>query len=426
MNPRTTGDDAAIPFAHPVYVRTVLDYLGSQGAQIPAVLRRVGLAWKDLYDGQGMVDFVVFRRFVAHALEYSGERSLGLLAGSMLQPYHSPIGIGAVTSDTLGQALQFLTRYTRLIFAGLDFELENGPRWSFFKIKPLRPLFETEVFVVQSILGMHYRLLEAILGRHVDELVVGLPYPSEGSPSGLRFIRTVTFNHPCLTFRLPVELLATPSVSVDRKTCFEASQTCQRMESEQQRGEFVERVRHVLRSRMQDNPDASELAADLGVSPRTLVRRLVEAGVTYSDIKDEFRRTHAAWYLKHSDLSIEAIASQLGYDDPTSFGRKFKEWYGMTPSRTRKELRNANADLPPPRPEAAAPAPAREEVPGEERPAAPDGARRPHPIEHIILPAAQDTSPLTFQPVIAPGTAASDLPSAQPAPARGGKSKNAR
>jgi AraC-like DNA-binding protein len=290
------------------------------------VLRRAGLAWKDLYDGQGMVDFMVFRRFVAHAIEHSGEHSLGLLAGATLQPYHSPIGIGAVTSDTLGNALSFLARYTRLIFAGLDFQLENGPRWSLFKVKPLRPLFETEVFVIQSVLGMLHRLLEAILGRHVDELVVGLPYPSEGSPSGLRFIRTVTFNHPCLTFRLPVQLLDAPSVSADRQAFFEALQTCQRMESERQRGEFTERVRGALLARLADNPDAGELAADLGVSPRTLVRRLVEAGVTYSDLKDELRKAHAAWYLRHSELSIEAIATQLGYNDPTSFGRKFKEW----------------------------------------------------------------------------------------------------
>jgi AraC-like DNA-binding protein len=338
------GGECAIPFAHPVYVRAILDYLGSQGAQIPSVLRLVGLAWQDLYDGrQGLVDFVVFRRFVAHVIEHSGERSLGLLAGAALQPYHSPIGIGAVTSGTLGQALEFLARHAQLIFAGLHFELDNGPRWSFFKVKPLRPLFETEVFVIQSVLGMFHRLLEAILGRHVDELVVGLPYASDDSSSGLRFIRTVTFNHPCLTFRLPAQLLDAPSVSADRKTCFEAAQTCQRMASEQQRGEFVERVRNVLLTRMPDNPDASELATDLGISPRTLVRRLVEAGATYSDIKDEFRKTHAAWYLKHSELSIEAIAAQLGYNDPTSFGRKFKEWYGMTPSGMRKKLRRGGS-----------------------------------------------------------------------------------
>ena len=88
----------------------------------------------------------------------------------MFQPYHSPLGIAAVTSDTLGQGLQFVTRHGKLIFGGMEYQLENGPRWSTFKVKPIRPLCETHIFVIQSILGAHCRLLEAVLGRPVDEL----------------------------------------------------------------------------------------------------------------------------------------------------------------------------------------------------------------------------------------------------------------
>ncbi|MBO9515687.1 MAG: AraC family transcriptional regulator [Variovorax sp.] len=341
MKTSSTGDEISIPFAHPAFVRTVLDYLGSRGVQPSAVLERAGLAWQDLHDGQRMVDFTVFRRFVSHAIECSGDRALGLLAGAMFQPYHTPLGIAAVTSDTLGQALQFVARHAKLIFGGMEYQLENGPKWSTFKVKPIRPLCETHIFVIQSILGAYYRLLEAVLGRPVDELAVGLPYPRPDGEdeSSLRYVRTVTFDQEYLTLQLPAKLLDEPSRSADPQAFFEAAQTCQRMESEQKRGEFVQRVRQALQERMTDNPDASELAADLGVSSRTLVRRLVEAGVTYSDIKDDLRKSHAAWYLKHTELSMESIASQLGYTDPTSFGRKFKDWYRMTPSTMRRELR---------------------------------------------------------------------------------------
>ena len=57
------------------------------------------------------------------------------------------------------------------------------------------------------------------------------------------------------------------------------------------------------------------------MSVRTLVRRLAEADLTFSDIKDDLRKRHAAWYLQHTELSMEAIASQLGYNDPTNFSR---------------------------------------------------------------------------------------------------------
>jgi len=333
--------EVSIPFAHPVYVRSVLDCLNSRGVSPSTVLSNAGLAWQDLCDGQQMVDFSVFRRFVAQAIQSSGEPALGLMAGSMLQPYHSPVGIAAVTSDSLGQGLEFASRHANLIFGSVEFQMENGPRWSTLKVRPSRPLCETHVFVMQSILGAHCRLLEAILGRPVDELTVGLPYPR---PAGndvpcLRYVRRVAFDQECLTFQLPMELLHEPSHSADAKACLDAAQTCQRLESELEQGGFVERVRRVLLDRLTTNPEASELAIDLGISARTLVRRLADAGVTYSDIKDDLRKSHAAWYLQHTELSMENIASQLGYADPTSFGRKFKSWYRVTPTKMRQAMR---------------------------------------------------------------------------------------
>ena len=101
----------------------------------------------------------------------------------------------------------------------------------------------------------------------------------------------------------------------------------------------MQRVRHALLERLTRNPEVGELAVDLGISSRTLVRRLANVGVTYSDIKDELRKTHAAWYLQHTELSMEAIASQLGYNDPTSFSRKFKNWYRCRRARCGRPAR---------------------------------------------------------------------------------------
>lgn len=108
-------DESSIPFAHPVYIRSILDCLNGRGIRPSTVLTSAGLAWQDLHEGQQMVDFTVFRRFVAHAIHCSGEPALGLMAGSMLQPYHSPVGIAAVTSDSLGQGLQVMSRHAKLI-----------------------------------------------------------------------------------------------------------------------------------------------------------------------------------------------------------------------------------------------------------------------------------------------------------------------
>ncbi|WP_038207230.1 helix-turn-helix domain-containing protein [Xenophilus azovorans] len=339
-----TEEQPRIPFAPPVYIRSTMDCLSSLGIRPSTVLSNAGLAWQDLCDGQHMVDFEVFRRFVAYAIRCSGEPDLGLIAGSMLQPYHTPVGIGAVTSDNLGHGLRFLCRHARLIFGRLEFSLHNGPRWSTLTVKPIVPLCETHVFVMQTIVGAHCRLLEAILGRPADELALGLPYPR---PAGndlpcLRYVRKVSFDQDCLSLELPVELLRSPSIAADAKAFSEAEQLCQKMESELVHGAFVQRVRRALLERLAANPDAGELARELGISARALVRRLAEVGLTYTEIKDELRRTHAAWHLRHTELSIEGIAAQLGYADPTNFTRKFKDWYLVAPSKMRQAMRVAS------------------------------------------------------------------------------------
>ncbi|MEJ8851198.1 AraC family transcriptional regulator [Variovorax rhizosphaerae] len=333
--------DTLMPFAHPVYIRCVVDCLNSLGIRPLTVLANAGLSWQDLCDGHHMVEFHVFRQFVEHAIRASGEPGLGLIAGLMLQPYHTPVGVGAVTAATLGQSLQFTTRNAPLIFRSLEFELENGPRWSTVRVKPIRPLCETRVFVTQSIVGIFCRLLEAILGRHADELSIGLPYarpPGNDDPC-LRHVRYVEFDHQYLTFRLPVALLDTPSVSANRDAFERATQSCQKMGLELSQGGFVERVRRALLEGLNTNPELAKVATDLGVPTRTLARRLAEAGVTYSNLKDDLRKTHAAWYLQHTELSIEAIASQLGYTDTAIFSRKFKCWFRMPPSKMRQTLR---------------------------------------------------------------------------------------
>jgi AraC-like DNA-binding protein len=153
-------------------------------------------------------------------------------------------------------------------------------------------------------------------------------------------VRRIEFDQEHLSFRLPAELLRQSSASVDAKAHLDATQTCRKMELEMGQGDFVQRVRQTLLDRLTSNPELSELAADMGLSARMLVRRLSEAGVTYSDIKDELRKTHAAWYLQHTELSMEAIALQLGYPDPTNFSRKFKYWYSVAPSKMRQTLRS--------------------------------------------------------------------------------------
>ncbi len=79
------------------------------------------------------------------------------------------------------------------------------------------------------------------------------------------------------------------------------------------------------------------LAADLGLHPRTLQRRLREEGQQHSGIVSQIRHKLALEWLKHSPDSVEDIAERLGFADRRSFSQAFLRWQGLSPSEFRRQ-----------------------------------------------------------------------------------------
>ena len=82
-----------------------------------------------------------------------------------------------------------------------------------------------------------------------------------------------------------------------------------------------------------------EVARRLGMSKRTLQRRLQADGTSFQRLLDETREQLARHYLERSDMSGAEISFLLGFEDPNSFFRAFHGWTGQTPERVRAELR---------------------------------------------------------------------------------------
>ena len=72
------------------------------------------------------------------------------------------------------------------------------------------------------------------------------------------------------------------------------------------------------------------VAEKLGISSRTLQRKLGEEGTSYSDVLNELRMELALYFLKNTSFSMENIAAELGYAEARSFYRSFKQWTGST------------------------------------------------------------------------------------------------
>ena len=76
-------------------------------------------------------------------------------------------------------------------------------------------------------------------------------------------------------------------------------------------------------------------ARRLGVSGRTLQRRLAEEGLSFRQVVQATRERLARHYLVNTHLSYGEVAFLIGFDEPSSFFRAFREWTGTTPESVR-------------------------------------------------------------------------------------------
>jgi AraC-like DNA-binding protein len=79
----------------------------------------------------------------------------------------------------------------------------------------------------------------------------------------------------------------------------------------------------------------AEVAQRLGVTKRTLARRLASEGRTFGEVLDGLRFDLATHYLHEKKLPISEVAWLLGYQETSAFDHAFKRWTGKTPSQTR-------------------------------------------------------------------------------------------
>ena len=82
-----------------------------------------------------------------------------------------------------------------------------------------------------------------------------------------------------------------------------------------------------------------EIARKLGVSQRTLARRLSSEGLTFAGVLQRLKSELAKRHLADETLSISEIAWLLGYQDVSAFTHAFKRWTGRAPTAIRQASR---------------------------------------------------------------------------------------
>ncbi|MEH6405369.1 MAG: AraC family transcriptional regulator [Sneathiella sp.] len=89
----------------------------------------------------------------------------------------------------------------------------------------------------------------------------------------------------------------------------------------------------VLKNLPRGTPELEQIAQLLGMTERTLQRKLTEMDTSYQEQLNSLRKEAAIAYLQAGEYPQSEIAYLLGFSDPASFNRAFKRWTGLPPGK---------------------------------------------------------------------------------------------
>ncbi len=298
-----------------VAVAVLVEEAGARGMPVRRALAGTGLHAGDLSDPDRLVTATQELRVVRNLLAGASPPPTGSEAG---RRYHvSSFGIAGyalLSSRTLRDAVEFTLRFVDLtfIFCLPAVRLEGD-----------EVVVELDDGALPADVGSFLRERDLVaIDTVVGELL------NESWPSRLSVAEgTLRFPAAYLDKALPQANPAT--LALCESLCADLASTRRGSEA------TAQQVRVVLAQRLGYDATMAGVAGALGMSVRTLDRRLAAEGTGFRRLLDEVRCSLAERLLHRGSMGVEDVAARLGYADATAFTRAFRRWRGMTPTAYR-------------------------------------------------------------------------------------------
>lgn len=335
----------------PVSVRLLLDFAQARGVPSAPLLRGTRLTPALLADPDATVSArqeLQVARQLLHALDAPG---IGLQLGlSYHLSAYGILGYGLLSSATGGAALALARRFLPLTyaFARIGHRRDGGfDELVFEPPEDLEPALQR--FVVERAMGACARLLRDVLGAGATLADCTLRHGAPPAGAGVARVLGAPVRHhaPENTLRLAHGQLLTPLPQANAVTAALCERLCaQLLARRRTRIDTTALVReHLAALPPGQAPDLAALAQLLGVSARTLKRRLQQEGGSFRALAQAARHERAQALLAAGRLNMSEIAAELGFADAAAFSQAFKRWSGVAPSRHRRRDGGGGKDV---------------------------------------------------------------------------------
>jgi len=300
------------------------------------LLERAGI---ELGDEEGVGVFISARQVLAMidgAMASLKMPYLGLVMGNLMTvSHHGMAGLAAVTQPTLWDCLQAVVRYCQELFPPMEMSVTIDDEYGWFGIDENISLAPYTHFFMELNLVSFYNIFADLVGKDPElmPIKVELAYPE---PSWGYIYRRY--------FQCPVEFDCAQTRMIGKSSLAEyelpLANRLMAMTAEKSLFENIPtramkylplRLRRLLVRYYGAFPSLETAASELGMSGRTMRRRLKDDGTSYQNELDFVRQKFAREYFARGGTSITELSHLLGFADSSAFAKAFRRWTSKSP-----------------------------------------------------------------------------------------------
>jgi AraC-like DNA-binding protein len=290
-------------------------------------------------DPQSRIPMQVAHNLAIDQVRRTGDIALGLKAARLV-PFGAsgPLTYALHSAATVRQATDIARRYSHLFCDGLTIDLQVGRTRSVLRFSSVFPVPRAVADFAMS--TWYTNRGYAGGGREIKlECWFSWPKPENTNEYDRTFpFATLCFGAPFDGFVFATDYLdaRVPGADSTMHVLF-CQHLDQQMEHLVRRQTFAAAIRGIaVRDLLHTTPSAAGVAKQLGISVRTLNRRLEGEGTSFRNVLDQLRQELALRYVGTPDMPLGEVASRLSFSHPEAFYRAFKRWTGESPLAYRR------------------------------------------------------------------------------------------
>lgn len=326
----------------------------AQQLDLKALLSELELTEAILADSSATISGLKFQHLIASLVDLSKDKLFGLHTAQFVQPgSYSVLGYIIMNCETLGDAITKIQPFEKLVGDMGTTTLSQQNKyftitWSCLFTNELVKRHSVDNCLASWVTFARYLTnsennpVQILLSRSEPSL-------SECTQYQNMFNCSVLFNQSCDAIIFDRELLSLPLNKGNKQILSaleeHANEIMAKLSPEQS---IVNQTQDLIRENLSQNSlNQHDIAKQLGLSAKTLQRKLKAEHASFKALVTEIRLVQAKAYLTDITLTANQISTIIGFAEPRSFYRWFQKETSLTPGQYRKlakDINNSNSD----------------------------------------------------------------------------------